>query len=75
MGKGWVQELVSRLTYTPLEIFDSSTNSTLDGDSITFPLNQPIYVDATHDAIIAASESYYIHHLSCSTDRLQSLAP
>lgn len=56
-GIGYVQELVSRLTKTPLTTFDSSTNGTLDSNSITFPLNQPIYVDATHDTVIANSKS------------------
>ena len=37
--------------------FDTSTNGTLDGNNITFPLNQPIYVDATHDTVIANSKS------------------
>ncbi|KAL6310042.1 histidine phosphatase superfamily [Sparassis latifolia] len=52
-GIGYVQELVSRLTQTPLTVFDTSTNGTLDGNPVTFPLNQPIYVDATHDTVIA----------------------
>ena len=58
MGIGWVQELVSRLTKTPLTTFDSSTNGTLDSSNITFPLDQPIYVDASHDTVISQSESY-----------------
>ncbi|KAA1126659.1 hypothetical protein PGTUg99_032098 [Puccinia graminis f. sp. tritici] len=49
IGKGWVEELVSRLTQQPIKNFDSSTNSTLDSNPVTFPLDQPIYVDATHD--------------------------
>ncbi|KAH9837054.1 histidine phosphatase superfamily [Rhodofomes roseus] len=52
-GIGWVQELVARLTKTPLTTFDTSMNSTLDGSNITFPLNQPIYVDASHDTAIS----------------------
>ncbi|KAI0734593.1 histidine phosphatase superfamily [Fomitopsis betulina] len=52
-GIGYVQELVSRLTKTRVTAFDSSTNGTLDSNDITFPLNQPIYVDATHDTVIA----------------------
>ncbi|KAG2150125.1 histidine phosphatase superfamily [Suillus cothurnatus] len=52
-GLGYVQELVSRLTHTPINVWNSSTNSTLDSSNITFPLNQPIYVDATHDVIIS----------------------
>ncbi|TFY63429.1 hypothetical protein EVJ58_g3259 [Rhodofomes roseus] len=53
-GIGYVQELVARLTKTPLTTFDTSTNGTLDGSNITFPLNQPIYVDASHDTVIAS---------------------
>ncbi|KAH9937171.1 histidine phosphatase superfamily [Fomitopsis serialis] len=52
-GIGYVQELVARLTKIPLTTFDTSTNSTLDGNNITFPLDQPIYVDASHDTVIS----------------------
>lgn len=54
IGIGYVHELVSRLTQTPITIHNSTTNATLDNDNITFPLNQPIYVDATHDTIITS---------------------
>ncbi|KAG1789629.1 histidine phosphatase superfamily [Suillus plorans] len=53
-GLGYVQELVSRLTHTPINVWNSSTNSTLDSSNITFPLNQPIYVDFTHDVVLAS---------------------
>ncbi|KAI5121930.1 hypothetical protein M0805_000259 [Coniferiporia weirii] len=53
-GIGYVQELVSRLTQTPITVFNSSTNATIVDNDITFPLYQPIFVDATHDTIIAA---------------------
>ncbi|KAJ3558533.1 hypothetical protein NM688_g871 [Phlebia brevispora] len=53
-GIGYVQELVARLTNTPITKFDTNTNSTLDGNNVTFPLNQPIYFDFTHDTVIAA---------------------
>nr|ADW23572.1 acid phosphatase [uncultured organism] len=52
-GIGYVQELVARLTKTPLSTFDNTVNSTLDGNNITFPVDQPIYVDATHDTVIS----------------------
>ncbi|TFK77210.1 phosphoglycerate mutase-like protein [Pluteus cervinus] len=52
-GIGYVQELVSRLTQTTLTQFNSTTNGTLDGNPITFPLNQAIYVDATHDTVLS----------------------
>ncbi|KAG2159736.1 histidine phosphatase superfamily [Suillus bovinus] len=53
-GLGWVQELVSRLTHTPINVWNSSTNGTLDSNNITFPLDQPIYVDVTHDTVISS---------------------
>ncbi|KAI5121934.1 hypothetical protein M0805_000263 [Coniferiporia weirii] len=53
-GIGYVQELVSRLTRTPITEHNSTTNSTITGNSATFPLDQSIYVDATHDAVISA---------------------
>ncbi|KAG2150719.1 histidine phosphatase superfamily [Suillus bovinus] len=53
-GLGYVQELVSRLTHTPINVWNSSTNSTLDSSNITFPLNQPIYVDFSHDVVLAS---------------------
>lgn len=48
-GLGYVQELLARLTHEPLTKFNSATNATLDGNNITFPLNQSIYADATHE--------------------------
>lgn len=54
-GKGWVQEFLARLTHTPIAAYDSSTNSTLDGNPQTFPLNQSIYADASHDSYIMST--------------------
>lgn len=54
-GKGWVQEFLARLTHTPIAEYDSSTNSTLDGNPATFPLNQSIYADASHDSYIMST--------------------
>ncbi|KZT40083.1 phosphoglycerate mutase-like protein [Sistotremastrum suecicum HHB10207 ss-3] len=54
MGIGWVSELVSRLTKTPISVHNTTTNGTLDNSLTTFPLNQTIYVDASHDTIISA---------------------
>ncbi|KAH7928511.1 phosphoglycerate mutase-like protein [Leucogyrophana mollusca] len=53
MGLGYVQELVARLTQTPITVWNSTTNSTLDSSNVTFPLYQPIFVDATHDTVIS----------------------
>jgi len=56
LGIGWVQELVSRLTQTRITDFDTSVNETIVSSETLFPLNQPIYVDATHDTVMSASE-------------------
>ncbi|KZV73339.1 phosphoglycerate mutase-like protein [Peniophora sp. CONT] len=53
-GIGYVQELIARLTQTPLISFDTTTNATLDASNVTFPLDQPIFVDASHDTFISA---------------------
>ncbi|KAJ3514761.1 hypothetical protein NMY22_g14639 [Coprinellus aureogranulatus] len=50
-GIGWVQELVSRLTRTPIKEHRFSTNSTLHND-VTFPLGNSLYVDATHEVVV-----------------------
>lgn len=52
-GIGYVQELVARLTHTPIAVHNSSTNATLDDDPATFPLGQSLYVDATHEVVRA----------------------
>ncbi|KAF8638870.1 hypothetical protein AX17_001926 [Amanita inopinata Kibby_2008] len=51
-GIGYVQELVARLTHTPISVHNSSTNATLDDNSITFPLDHSLYVDATHEVVV-----------------------
>ncbi|THH09202.1 hypothetical protein EW146_g8750 [Bondarzewia mesenterica] len=53
-GIGWVQELISRLTKTRITTFDTSVNGTVVSSNISFPLDQPIFVDATHDTVISA---------------------
>jgi len=53
-GIGYVQELVSRLTQTRITNFNSSVNGTIVSSNVTFPLNQPIFVDASHDTVIAS---------------------
>ncbi|KAJ6613339.1 histidine phosphatase superfamily [Mycena sp. CBHHK59/15] len=52
LGIGYVQELVARLTHTPIKTHNSSTNATLDDNPITFPLGQSLYVDATHEVVV-----------------------
>ncbi|KAJ7247042.1 histidine phosphatase superfamily [Mycena rebaudengoi] len=51
-GIGYVQELVARLTHTPISTHNSSTNATLDDNPITFPFGQSLYVDATHEVVV-----------------------
>ncbi|TRM63976.1 histidine phosphatase superfamily [Schizophyllum amplum] len=51
-GLGYVQELVARLTHTPIETYNSSTNATLNESPITFPLHDSLYVDATHEVVV-----------------------
>jgi len=52
-GLGWQQELVARLRGQPLG-YDSHSqiNATLDSMPETFPLNQSLYFDFTHDTNI-----------------------
>lgn len=56
MGIGYIQELLARLTHTPISVHNSSTNGTLDDDPATFPLGQSLYVDATHDTVVLNGE-------------------
>nr|GAT46630.1 phytase [Mycena chlorophos] len=52
-GVGYVNELIARLTDSPVK--DSTqTNSTLDSEPATFPLNRTIYADFSHDDELAA---------------------
>lgn len=47
-GIGYVNELLARLTRTPV-VDNTSTNRTLDSDPETFPLDRELYVDFSHD--------------------------
>ncbi|KAG5982417.1 hypothetical protein E4U55_001924 [Claviceps digitariae] len=47
-GVGYVNELIARLTKAPVEDH-TTTNSTLDSDPTTFPLDRLLYADFTHD--------------------------
>ncbi|KAJ6617660.1 histidine phosphatase superfamily [Mycena sp. CBHHK59/15] len=53
-GIGYVQELLSRLTQTHITEFATTVNKTIVSSKVTFPLDQPMYVDATHDVVISA---------------------
>jgi len=52
-GVGWVNELVARLTGTPVNDH-TSTNTTLDSDAQTFPLRRALYADFTHDNVMTS---------------------
>lgn len=52
LGIGYVQEVVARLQNHTLGYQGSQINTTLDDNTITFPLNQTLYFDFTHDASI-----------------------
>ena len=62
LGIGYVQELVARLTQTPIDDFSTAINRTLDENNVTFPLNQPIYVDATHDTALTTGEFLFVSY-------------
>ncbi|RCI10369.1 hypothetical protein L249_4297 [Ophiocordyceps polyrhachis-furcata BCC 54312] len=47
-GVGYVNELVARLTGRPVRDH-TTTNSTLDSDPKTFPLDRALYADFSHD--------------------------
>lgn len=51
-GKGYLEEFVSRFQHQALSEYNSTTNSTLDSNPATFPLNQSIYADATHEVVV-----------------------
>ncbi|KAF2646965.1 phosphoglycerate mutase-like protein, partial [Lophiostoma macrostomum CBS 122681] len=60
-GVGYVNELLARLTETPVDDHTNS-NRTLDSDPATFPLHRKVYADFSHDndmtAIFAALGLY-----------------
>lgn len=47
-GIGFTNELIARLTGTPVQD-ETSTNHTLDSSATTFPLNATLYADFSHD--------------------------
>ncbi|KAF8688406.1 Phosphoglycerate mutase-like protein, partial [Rhizoctonia solani] len=50
LGAGWVTEMVARLTHTPVEVHNTTTNATLH-NPIQFPLHDSMYVDVTHETV------------------------
>ncbi|SCV68108.1 BQ2448_229 [Microbotryum intermedium] len=49
LGLGWVQEWLARVILEPISSYNSTVNS-----SYPLPLDQAIYVDATHDTVISS---------------------
>ncbi|KAL6706019.1 hypothetical protein ACN47E_006121 [Coniothyrium glycines] len=47
-GAGYVNELIARLTETPVQD-NTNTNRTLDASPATFPLDRKVYADFSHD--------------------------
>ncbi|KAF9879048.1 histidine acid phosphatase [Colletotrichum karsti] len=54
VGIGWQQEVVARLQNHTLGYSGSQINVTLDNNTETFPLNQSLYFDFSHDTNIAS---------------------
>ncbi|KAL1896220.1 hypothetical protein Cpir12675_002928 [Ceratocystis pirilliformis] len=52
IGIGYQQEVVARLKNTTLDYSHSQINTTLDSSLNTFPLNQSLYLDFSHDSNI-----------------------
>lgn len=52
VGIGWQQELIARLKNHTLGYSGSQINVTLDSSTDTFPLNQSLYFDFSHDTNI-----------------------
>lgn len=54
MGLGYQQEVIARLKNHTLGYSGSQINVTLDSSTETFPLNQSLYFDFSHDTNIAS---------------------
>lgn len=52
VGIGYQQEVMARLNNHTLGYSGSQINTTLDSSEVTFPLNQSLYLDFTHDTNI-----------------------
>ena len=72
-GIGYVNELIARLTETPVQD-ETSSNRTLDADPNTFPLDRKVYADFSHDndmSSIFAALGLYNNTKPLSPDTLQ----
>ncbi|KAK0657505.1 acid phosphatase [Cercophora newfieldiana] len=54
VGIGYQQEVIARLENHTLGYSGSNINVTLDNNTVTFPLNQSVYLDFSHDTNIIA---------------------
>ncbi|KAK2057022.1 histidine acid phosphatase [Colletotrichum caudatum] len=54
VGIGYQQEVIARLQNHTLGYSGSQINVTLDNNTVTFPLNQSLYFDFSHDTNIAS---------------------
>ena len=54
VGIGYQQEVIARLRNHTLGYSGSQINVTLDNNTMTFPLNQSLYFDFSHDTNIAS---------------------
>lgn len=54
VGIAYVEEVLARLHNHVLTNTDTQANLTLDNNTTTFPLNQSLYFDFSHDTNIAA---------------------
>ncbi|CAN8099809.1 unnamed protein product [Discula destructiva] len=54
VGLGYQQEVIARLKNHTLGYSGSNINTTLDSDPSTFPLNQSLYLDFSHDTNIVS---------------------
>ncbi|TVY73242.1 3-phytase A [Lachnellula suecica] len=52
VGLAWVQEFAARLKHQTLGYSGSQINTTLDSNTDTFPVNQSLYFDFSHDTNI-----------------------
>ena len=53
VGIGYVEEVLARLTNHTITSVTGQDNITLDNNTVTFPLNQTLYFDFSHDTNIA----------------------
>jgi len=53
IGIGYVEEVLARLTNHTITSVTGQDNITLDNNTVTFPLNQTLYFDFSHDTNIA----------------------